>query len=62
MSDQIARVAVHHHRIGRPIAGSAPMSRRGPNGATLLEEWGKLPAVDPEWLRRDIDGLIDPMP
>ena len=47
-------------RSGRPVAELRPLPRRGPDPATLLDRWRRLPHVDPAALRRDIDALIDP--
>ena len=47
-------------RDGTPVAELLPLSRRGPDAATLLQRWRHLPDVDPKRLRDDIDGVIDP--
>ena len=47
-------------RAGTPVAELRPLRRRGPSAVDLLERWRRLPAVDPEALRRDIDDLFDP--
>lgn len=45
---------------GRPVAELRPLRRRGPAPAALLERWRRLPPVDLDALRRDIDGVVDP--
>lgn len=47
-------------RAGRPVAELRPLARRGPDPVTLLDRWRRLPHVDPDAVRRDIDTLIDP--
>ncbi len=47
-------------RSGRPVADLTPLARNSPDPATLLERWRRLPHVDPEALRRDLDAVIDP--
>jgi prevent-host-death family protein len=46
-------------RDGQPVAELRPLPRPGLEAAALLQRWRHLPAVDPERLRRDIDGLLD---
>jgi antitoxin (DNA-binding transcriptional repressor) of toxin-antitoxin stability system len=46
-------------RDGRPVAELRPIRVRGLATSLLLERWRHVPAIDPERLRRDIDGLID---
>jgi prevent-host-death family protein len=46
-------------RSGRPVAELRPL--RPPLSAdALLRRWKRLPAVDPESLRADIDSLLEP--
>ena len=47
-------------RSGRPVAELRPLTRRGPDPATLLDRWRHVPLVDPQTLRQDIDRVIDP--
>lgn len=47
-------------RSGRPVAELRPLARRGPDAATLLERWQRLPHVDPSTFRADIDAVVDP--
>jgi prevent-host-death family protein len=46
-------------RDGEPVAELSPVPRRPLDAATLIERFSKLPPVDPERLRADIDALID---
>jgi len=61
--DVVGRVEAGQHitvtRDGRPVAELRPLRRRGASAATLLERWRRLPAVDPDALRRDVDAVID---
>lgn len=46
-------------RSGRPVAELRPL--RPPLSAeALLGRWKRLPKVDPEALRADLDSLLDP--
>lgn len=47
-------------RSGRPVAELRPLPRRALDASTLLERWQRLSLVDPERLRYDIDGVVDP--
>lgn len=46
-------------RDGRPVAELRPHAGRPLSAATLLERWHRLPAVDPDRLRTDIDNVLD---
>jgi prevent-host-death family protein len=46
-------------RDGRPVAELRPVRSRGVSSALLLERWRRLPAVEVDALRRDIDAIID---
>ena len=46
-------------RDGRPVAELRPVRARGIVAATLLERWRRLPAVEADALRRDIDAVLD---
>lgn len=46
-------------RSGRPVAEIRPLAKAPIRAAALLERWRKLPAVDPDQLRSDVDALID---
>jgi prevent-host-death family protein len=52
-----ARVTVT--RDGRPVAELRPLRSPGIRAATLLERWRRLPAVEADALRRDIDAALD---
>ena len=47
-------------RDGTPVARLVPVPGRVLSAETLVERWRRLPPMDPEALRRDIDRLIDP--
>ncbi|MDE0269227.1 MAG: type II toxin-antitoxin system prevent-host-death family antitoxin [Acidimicrobiaceae bacterium] len=47
-------------RLGRPVAELHPLTRTGPDPTTLLERWSRLPHINPEALRHDIDQIVDP--
>lgn len=47
-------------RAGKPVAELHPVSRPPLDATTLLARWRRLPAVDPDALRADIDETIDP--
>lgn len=47
-------------RSGRPVAELRPLPRRPLDASTLLERWRRVPQVDPERLRADIDAVLDP--
>jgi prevent-host-death family protein len=46
-------------RDGRPVAELRPVRRRGLSAAALLERWRRLPPIDPDRLRADIDLVLD---
>jgi antitoxin (DNA-binding transcriptional repressor) of toxin-antitoxin stability system len=46
-------------RDGRPVALLVPLERTPLPVDVLIEQWSRLPAMDPETLRRDIDAVID---
>lgn len=47
-------------RDGRPVAELRPLMRQPAAVAVLLERWRRLPRVDPERLRSDIDAIMEP--
>ena len=47
-------------RDGHPIAELIPLPRPSPGPAELIARRRRLPRVDPEALRRDIDAVLDP--
>lgn len=59
----VGRVEAGQHitvtRDGRPVAELRPLRARGVTAAVLLQRWRRVPAVDPEVLRRDVDTVID---
>jgi prevent-host-death family protein len=46
-------------RSGKPVAELRPLRRRGLHKSVLLARWKKLPPVDPDRLRADIDAILD---
>lgn len=61
--DVVDRVAAGEQvtvtRNGKPVAELRPVRSRGIASATLLERWRRLPTVDADGFRRDVDGVID---
>jgi prevent-host-death family protein len=47
-------------RDGRPVAELRPLGRTPLPLEVLREHWSRLPPLDPDRLRRDIDAVIDP--
>jgi prevent-host-death family protein len=47
-------------RDGRPVAELRPLVRQTAPAAVLLKRWRRLPHVDPERFRSDIDAFMDP--
>ena len=47
-------------RDGRPVAQLRPLDRAPLAISVLVRRWAQLPPMDPETLRRDVDGTIDP--
>jgi prevent-host-death family protein len=47
-------------RDGRPVAELRPLPRRSPGPAELVERRKRMPRVDPDALRRDIDAVLNP--
>jgi len=47
-------------RSGKPVAELRPLSRTPLSAEELVRRWRRLPRIDPDDLRRDIDALIDP--
>jgi len=58
------RVARGEHvivtRDGRPVAELRPLPRPSARPIELIERRRRLPRMDPEALRRDIDTVVDP--
>jgi len=47
-------------RSGKAVALLSPLSRPTLSAEALLARWRRLPTVDPEALRRDVDEVLDP--
>lgn len=46
-------------KSGRPVAELRPLRRGGGDPHTLIEVWSRLPSVDAERLRSDLDSVFD---
>ena len=58
--DRVARgESIVVTRDGTPTARLTPLRRRSAPPAELIERRRRLPPVDPEALRRDIDAVLD---
>jgi prevent-host-death family protein len=44
---------------GRPVAELRPLPGRAISAATLLARWRRLPPIDGDALRRDLDRTLD---
>lgn len=61
MIDRVTRgEVVRITRSGRPVAELRPLPRPGVTAEALVEEARRLPPMDADALRRDIDAVIDP--
>lgn len=62
--DVVDRVAAGEHftvtRDGRPVAELRPYRSTPLSAAVVLRRWRRLPAVDLELFRGDVDDVIDP--
>lgn len=47
-------------RDGKPVAQLRPLDKPRLSVTVLLERWARLPRMDPDALRRDIDATMDP--
>lgn len=47
-------------RSGKAVATLLPVRRTALAAEALISRWRRLPPVDPERLRRDIDHTLDP--
>jgi prevent-host-death family protein len=46
-------------RGGKPVAELRPLPSKGFTARALLERWRRLPLVDPDRLRADIDAVLE---
>jgi antitoxin (DNA-binding transcriptional repressor) of toxin-antitoxin stability system len=46
-------------RGGKAVAELRPLARPGLTAAALLVRWHRLPPIDPDELRDDIDSVVD---
>jgi len=62
--DVVDRVAAGEHltvtRSGRPVAQLRPVGRPAVTAEVLLERWRRLPPVDADRFREDLDEVLDP--
>jgi prevent-host-death family protein len=62
--DVVDRVAAGERltvtRSGKPVAELRPVGRPGVTAEVLLERWRRLPRLDPDRLREDVDEVLDP--
>lgn len=62
--DVVDRVAAGERvivtRNGKPVAELRPLPSRVLTSEELVRRWRRLPPVDPDELRADLDALIDP--
>jgi prevent-host-death family protein len=62
--DVVERVAAGERltvtRSGKPVAELRPVGRPAVKAEVLLERWRRLPRLDPDRLREDLDELLDP--
>lgn len=47
-------------RGGSPVAELRPLPRKPLTASALLARWRRLPHVDPDRLRADLDTVLDP--
>lgn len=47
-------------KSGTPVAELVPIRARPLPAHVVIDRWKRLPAVDPEGLRADLDALLDP--
>lgn len=47
-------------RSGRPVAELRPVPEPRLKAAVLLEHWSRLPDLDPQRLRQQLDAVVDP--
>jgi prevent-host-death family protein len=62
--DVVDRVAAGERivvtRSGRPVAELRPVRGGRLTASALLQRWRRLPPLDPNALRRDVDATLDP--
>ena len=61
--DVVDRVAAGERltvtRSGKPVAELHPVGRPAMKAEVLLERWRRLPRLDPDRLREDLDEVLD---
>lgn len=62
--DVVDRVAAGEHltvtRSGEPVAELRPVERSALKAEVLLARWRRLPHLDADRLRHDLDDVLDP--
>jgi prevent-host-death family protein len=62
--DVIDRVEAGEHvtvtRSGKPVAELRPLGPKPIGRSVLLKRWSRMPAVDADRLRAEIDRILDP--
>jgi prevent-host-death family protein len=62
--DVVDRVAAGERiivtRSGKPVAVLRPVRSTNLSAEVLLQRWRRLPPMDPDGLRRELDGVLDP--
>jgi prevent-host-death family protein len=62
-AEVLGRVSAGEHvtvtRDGRPVAELRPLGRKPLTAAEVIERFKRLPPVDPERFRRDVDAIVD---
>ena len=46
-------------RDGKPVAQLRPLGKPPVSVTVLLRRWARLPPMDPNGLRRDVDAVVD---
>lgn len=46
-------------RDGKPVAQLRPLDKPPLSVTALLRRWARLPRMDPDALRRDVDAVVD---
>lgn len=58
------RVAAGEHltvtKDGKPVAELRPIAARHVRAGVLLQRWARIPSLDPDTLRRDLDAVVNP--
>lgn len=59
----VDRIALGEHltvtRDGKPVALLLPLEHSPLSSLALIDRWSKLPPMDPDSLRRDVDAVLE---